>query len=124
MCGNRSWHTYSMHPALPFGNGCDRTPCFLRHRRQIERDWVSVWLLPWQNAQTATLETTSGWGDSIGARDCDHVELRKEVRGRPVNYSPKFLLGSGGAPHRGLRRRLIVVWYDLTHMVRLVLHFE
>jgi hypothetical protein len=23
MCGNRSWHTYAMHPALPFGNGCD-----------------------------------------------------------------------------------------------------
>jgi hypothetical protein len=25
MCGNRSWHTYAMHPALPFGNGCDNT---------------------------------------------------------------------------------------------------
>jgi hypothetical protein len=23
MCGNRSWHTYAMHPALPFRNGCD-----------------------------------------------------------------------------------------------------
>jgi hypothetical protein len=23
MCGNRSWHTYVMHPALPLGNGCD-----------------------------------------------------------------------------------------------------
>jgi hypothetical protein len=23
MCGNRSWHTYAMHPALPFGNDCD-----------------------------------------------------------------------------------------------------
>jgi hypothetical protein len=23
MCGNRSWHTYAMHPALPLGNGCD-----------------------------------------------------------------------------------------------------
>jgi hypothetical protein len=25
MCGNRSWHTYAMHPALPLGNGCDRS---------------------------------------------------------------------------------------------------
>jgi hypothetical protein len=24
MCGNRSWHTYAMHPALPLGNGCDK----------------------------------------------------------------------------------------------------
>jgi hypothetical protein len=23
MCGNRSWHTYAMHLALPLGNGCD-----------------------------------------------------------------------------------------------------
>jgi hypothetical protein len=23
MCGNRSWHTYAMHPALPLRNGCD-----------------------------------------------------------------------------------------------------
>jgi hypothetical protein len=23
MCGNRSWHTYAMHPALPLGYGCD-----------------------------------------------------------------------------------------------------
>jgi hypothetical protein len=26
MCGNRSWHTYAMHPALPLRNGCDRPP--------------------------------------------------------------------------------------------------
>jgi hypothetical protein len=26
MCGNRSWHTYAMHPALPFRNGCDIAP--------------------------------------------------------------------------------------------------
>jgi hypothetical protein len=23
MCGNRSYHTYAMHPALPLRNGCD-----------------------------------------------------------------------------------------------------
>jgi hypothetical protein len=23
MCGNRSWHTYAMHSALPSRNGCD-----------------------------------------------------------------------------------------------------
>jgi hypothetical protein len=23
MCGNRSWHTYAMHPALPLRDGCD-----------------------------------------------------------------------------------------------------
>jgi hypothetical protein len=23
MCGNGSWHTYGMHPALPPGTGCD-----------------------------------------------------------------------------------------------------
>jgi hypothetical protein len=26
MCGNRSWHTYAMHPTLPLGNGCDTVP--------------------------------------------------------------------------------------------------
>jgi hypothetical protein len=26
MCGNRSWHTYAMHPALPYRNGCDTYP--------------------------------------------------------------------------------------------------
>jgi hypothetical protein len=26
MCGNRSWHTYAMHPALPLRNGCDTRP--------------------------------------------------------------------------------------------------
>jgi hypothetical protein len=26
MCGNRSWHTYAMHPALPLGNRCDTSP--------------------------------------------------------------------------------------------------
>jgi hypothetical protein len=24
MCGNRSWHTFAMHPALPFRTGCDK----------------------------------------------------------------------------------------------------
>jgi hypothetical protein len=24
MCGNKSWHTYAIHPALPLGNGCDK----------------------------------------------------------------------------------------------------
>lgn len=85
---------------------------------------MSVWPPPWQNAQTAALETTSGWGDSTGAGDRDRGELRPEVWGRPLNCSPKFLLGSAGVPHRGLRRQLIVVWYYLTHMVHLVLHFE
>jgi hypothetical protein len=28
MCGNRSWHTYAMHPASALRNGCDKLPWF------------------------------------------------------------------------------------------------
>jgi hypothetical protein len=41
MCGNRSWHTYAMHPTLPLGNGCDtnlRRP--LCHRGHVEAERI------------------------------------------------------------------------------------
>jgi hypothetical protein len=34
MCGNRSWHTYAMHPALPLRTGCDRGRATVRHGRK------------------------------------------------------------------------------------------
>jgi hypothetical protein len=35
MCGNRSWHTYAMHPALPLGTGCDRDICAFSGTRGV-----------------------------------------------------------------------------------------
>jgi hypothetical protein len=49
MCGNRSWHTYAMHPALPLRNGCDKImePFIQQHINELREqnpgqtdDWV------------------------------------------------------------------------------------
>jgi hypothetical protein len=35
MCGNRSWHTYAMHPVLPLRNGCDIGPSNLPYHAAL-----------------------------------------------------------------------------------------
>jgi hypothetical protein len=42
MCGNRSWHTYAMHPALPLGNGCDREELTEREEEGEHRESLVV----------------------------------------------------------------------------------
>jgi hypothetical protein len=60
MYGNRSWHTYAMHPALPLGNGCDSDDvqlcnCCVRELLILARTWFTFGLPSKTGCDTAIL---------------------------------------------------------------------
>jgi hypothetical protein len=78
MCGNRSWHTYAMHPALPLGNGCDSSAIIHRNIRCA-------------SGATATSRATV---------DCNRIKcatVRARVRAR-AGGAPDSLQDLSGAP--------------------------